>query len=231
MSHSTRIVLIAAVIVIGASAVYLTRPPAAPSGPTESAELPAPTSTSPTAEAMRFRIAPGASSVATFTLGEVLRGTPTTVIGKTDQVAGDIVVDLAHPSSSEVGMIRINARTLATDSRNRDGMISRFILQSAKDEYEYLTFVPKSLGGLPSAAKIGVPIVFTITGDLTIAGVTRSVTWNATVTVSSDQELEGSAAATVRRSDFKLTIPSVPSVAEVTDDVSLKLTFTAARVN
>src|SRR5262245_57168864 len=33
------------------------------------------------------------------------------LVGKTDQVAGDILVDFDHPASSQVGTIRINMRT------------------------------------------------------------------------------------------------------------------------
>jgi hypothetical protein len=40
----------------------------------------------------------------------------------------------------------------------------------------------------------------------------------------------GHAEATVLRSDFNLTIPNVPFVASVGDDVTLKLDFIAAAV-
>ena len=61
-----------------------------------------------------FNITPEQSQVS-FTLTEELRGQPTTVVGTTDQVAGQIAVDFANPANSQVGEIRINARTLATD--------------------------------------------------------------------------------------------------------------------
>ena len=52
-------------------------------------------------------------SEARFIIDEVLRGSPKTVVGVTNQVAGQIAVDPADPASAQVGQISINARTLA----------------------------------------------------------------------------------------------------------------------
>src|SRR5687768_1748051 len=54
-----------------------------------------------------FEIQPGAST-ATFQLTEVLRGQPTTVVGRTQQVSGQIAVDLDEPTNAQVGTILIN---------------------------------------------------------------------------------------------------------------------------
>jgi hypothetical protein len=45
--------------------------------------------------------------------------------------------------------------------------------------------------------------------------------------MNSENELSGTAKAQVLRSTFNLQIPSVPSVADVTDEVALELEFTA----
>jgi polyisoprenoid-binding protein YceI len=42
-----------------------------------------------------------------------------------------------------------------------------------------------------------------------------------------DTTVEGTATAEVLRSDFGIGIPNVPSVADVTDEVSLRLEFLA----
>ena len=52
-----------------------------------------------------------------FLIDEVLRGADFTVVGVTNQVAGDISVNAARPAESGIGLIRINARTLATGQR------------------------------------------------------------------------------------------------------------------
>jgi polyisoprenoid-binding protein YceI len=80
---------------------------------------------------------------------------------------------------------------------------------------------------LPSAVTVGQPVSFTITGNLTIHGVTRTVTFTAQVTEQSTTSLTGQAQVTVRYADFGIAIPSVPSVTGLGDTVVLALSFTA----
>ena len=51
-----------------------------------------------------------ASSTATFTINEVLNGSPKTVVGTTNQVAGQVAASLSSPQTAQVGTIQINAR-------------------------------------------------------------------------------------------------------------------------
>jgi polyisoprenoid-binding protein YceI len=162
-----------------------------------------------------------------FILNEMLRGAPNTVTGRTDQIAGQIAVDFANPQNSQVGEIRISARSLATDNELRNRAIRSAILQSAEDRFEFISFVPTEVTGLPSSVTIGEPFEFEITGDLTIRDVTNPVTFSVTVTPDSETRIEGTATAAVQRGDFNLEIPSVPSVADVDEEVRLEIDFVA----
>ncbi len=166
-------------------------------------------------------------SQVSFTLTEELRSVPTTVVGTTDQVAGQIAVDYNDPKTAQIGEIRINARTLTTPEEMRNRTIRGQILQSAQDQYEFITFQPTALSGLPDSITIGDPVSFQITGDLTIRDVTKSVTFDATVTPDSDTQITGKATTTVQRADFDLNIPNVPQVANVSEDVQLEIDFVA----
>ena len=84
-----------------------------------------------------------------FIIDEVLNGADFTVVGATDQVAGDISVNQGNPAASDIGVIRINARTLATNNGNRNRALRTFILKSGQDEYEFAEFEPQELTGLP----------------------------------------------------------------------------------
>jgi len=183
-----------------------------------------------TGEGTQFRIDAEQSEV-TFTLEEDLRGTRTTVVGTTNQVGGDIVINFAAPENSQVGTITINARSIATDNPLRNGQIRNSILQSANDDYEFITFTPTDLSGLPESVEIGDTYTFQIVGDLTIVETTNAVTFDTTVTIDSEEQISGSATATVLRTDFGLNIPNVPGVANVTDDVDLAINFVANAVN
>ena len=74
---------------------------------------------------------------------------------------------------------------------------------------------------------VGETITFDVSGDLTVVDVTQAVTFVAEVTLDSDTQLSGLATVNVLHADFGLTIPDVPSVANVTDDVDLALRFVA----
>jgi len=59
--------------------------------------------------------------------------------------------------------------------------------------------------------------------------VTRRVTFQVTAIIDEDGRLVGHAQTVVLRSDFDLVIPSVPSVAGVSNEVSLAIEFVALR--
>ena len=180
-----------------------------------------------TSEPVTFSIV-SEQSEATFTLEEDLRGVRTTVIGSTSEVGGTISVDMSNPADSDLGTIAVNARTLATDNDFRNRALRSDILKSAQDEYEFIIFEPQELSNFSAeSVAVGDTITFDITGDLSISGTTQSVTFNASVTVDSETQISGTATANVLYADFGLAIPNVPSVANVTEDVDLAITFVA----
>jgi len=164
-------------------------------------------------------------SKATFTVNEVLRGSPFTVVGTTDQVMGDIAFDPSDPGSAQLGPIMIDARTLATDDSSRDRALFNLILSA--DQHQYITFTPTSLSGLPETVTIGEPFTFQAAGDLAIKGNIRPATFDVTVVPTADGRLEGTATTTINYADWGVTIPSVPFVASVDNQVALQLEFAA----
>lgn len=175
-----------------------------------------------------YQIVP-AESLVSFTLTEELRGQPTTVVGKTTEVAGEILVDMGTPANSKVGVIRINARTLETDSDFRNRAIRGEILESSKSEYEFIDFTPTSISGLPASLSVGQEATFQVTGDLKIRDITQSVTFDVTATLASEDRLEGTAKVGVTRGQYDLVIPNAPGVANVSEDVTLQIDFVATK--
>lgn len=180
--------------------------------------------TTQTAAPLLFEISQDRSAVR-FELDEDLRGVRTTVIGNTNQVAGQIAFDPADLTTVQVGIIQVNARTLVTDNNFRNRAIQNEILDTGS--YEFITFTPAAIEGLPESVAVGETVTFTIVGDLTIRDVTRPVTFTVTATLVSATELAGSASATVLRSEYGLQIPRVPQVANVEDEVGLTIEFVA----
>lgn len=225
MSRTRRIVLGVVVLgVVGAVAVAVYVYASGGSGAASEA-ISAPEVTAES-EGVTFNIAPDESEVR-FEIDEDLRGQRNTVIGRTNEVAGQLVVNFDNPAETQVGTIRINVRTLLTDDEFRNRAIRGQILLSARDEYEFGEFVPTSITGLPDEVTIGEPISFQITGDLTLRGSTNPVTFDVTVTPVSETQLEGTASAVVDRTLYGMEIPSVPGVANVEEEVELYIDFVA----
>lgn len=173
-----------------------------------------------------FHIVPEKSE-ARFLIDEVLIGQPKTVVGSTDQIAGDLIMDFQNPEKSQLGIIRINVRTLATDNEFRNRALRGQILQSTKPEFEFATFVPTALKGLPKTLTIGQTVTFQIVGKLTVRDVSHDATFEATVTPNSKDQITGTAKATISYKDFRLAIPDAPGVANVSESVRLEIDFTA----
>jgi len=223
MKMMLSIVLLVGVAIAAVVGYSVFRPPAQASGPLQAAPVAGSAGASASAGRV-FQIDPNASS-AEFVIDEILRGTPKTVVGTTNQVAGQIAADLNDLDAAQVGQITINARTLTTDADGRNRMLQNQILQT--DQHELITFAPKQMVGLPEAATVGQSITFQMVGDLTIRGTTREATFDVALTPTADNRLEGTALSTIRYADWGVSIPQVPSVAGVEDQVDLKLNFVA----
>lgn len=167
-------------------------------------------------------------SSARFEIDEVLNGSPKHVVGTTDQVVGQVLVDPGDLASIQFSEIVVNARTLTTDSERRDrAMRGPIVLDSGSDEHELIILRTTSVDGLAGEADVGATYEFTINGDLTIKGITQPVTFDVSATMVDESTIEGLATAEVTRDLFEIGIPSVPSVADVTNEVVIALEFVA----
>jgi polyisoprenoid-binding protein YceI len=167
-----------------------------------------------------YQINPDESKVS-FTIFEELRGQPNNVVGTTNQVAGEVAVNLGDLSSAKIGVIKIDARGFATDDDRRNNMIHNRILHT--DQYEFVTFTPTAISGLSGSAAPGQQFSFQVAGNLTIQDVTKPVVFDVSGQVESPQRLSGTATTTIQLSDFNIEIPSVPFVANVGQDVKLQI--------
>ena len=176
--------------------------------------------------AVLYRIDKAESSVS-FEIDEILNGNPFRVVGVTTEVVGEVLIDFDEPAASQLGTIVINVRTLATDSGFRDRAMRGPILGSSRDENEFATFEPSGIEGLPDSVTMGDEVPLRITGTFSLSGEARPVTFDTAVTVVSDERVEVTGTATALRSDFGLTIPDVPSVSDVADEILLVIDLVA----
>jgi len=190
-------------------------------------ETPMPTATDAPQVPQRalYRITSDESEVR-FRINEVLLDNPTEVIGASNQVAGDFIVNFSDPPASQLGEIVINARTLKTDNEFRDQSLRGQILQTGANEF--IRFAPTELLAMPTEpVAVGDTVTFDVVGDLTVKGTTNSVTFNVSVTIDSEERMTGFASVTILYADFGINIQTPPSVSSVEDTVILEIDFVA----
>ena len=184
---------------------------------------------SPAAEPPAVYAAVPGRSEARFLIDEILRGSPNTVVGRTDQVDGSIALR-RDPAFVEIGEFEINLRTIATDDEMRDRTIRSMILETNRDEYEFSSFVPTLVEGVPATISSGATVDLQVTGDLTVRDVTRSVTFAMEITLVSEEEIHGSARTSFTWDEFEISIPYVGGnsiVSAVDDTVIIEFDFVA----
>jgi polyisoprenoid-binding protein YceI len=171
-----------------------------------------------------FTILP-AQSEARFLIEEIFNGAEKVVVGATNQVSGQIAIDPSDPATAAVGPVQVDANSLVTDNGFRDRAIrSRILLAGI---YQFITFTPTAVRGLPETITSGETVEFAIDGDLTATTITQPVTFTVTATVVSNSRLAGQATTTIQRGDFDLVVPSATGVAAVAEEVRLELDFVA----
>ncbi len=179
-----------------------------------------------------YSIVPG-ESMARFELDEDLRSADTgwgawtriTVVGDTDQVFGDITLDTANLANTQLADIKIDANTFYTVEFVRKRNIQTKILES--ESYQFITFEPTKIRDMPETAQIGDTITFNLDGDLTIREISLPQTFAVTATLTSADEIIGSASTLVTRESYELEVPDVPHVNFVEDEVELYIDFVA----
>lgn len=140
------LVILAVVIVFGiagaAAYTFITSPTKAPTPVATNdrqpmvnpSETPSPEPTMPSVDAPSgtYRIVPESSKVS-FSIFEMLRGEPKTVIGTTNYISGYFEADVKNLAEASMNVFKINARTFQTDDVKRDNTTRRAILKTEDD--------------------------------------------------------------------------------------------------
>ena len=168
------------------------------STPTASASTGTGETTAPADLAGDWTIADG--SQAGYRVDEVLNGQDVTVVGRTEDVDGTLTIDGTELSAAD---ITVSMTTVATDNSNRDSQFLD-ILKTAENPTSTFTLTePVDI----SAVSSGVASVQAV-GDLTIAGVTKSVTVALEAQTTADG-VEVSGSIPVTFSDFGVDAPDL----------------------
>ena len=143
----------------------------------------------------------------------------------TDGVTGALTL-LPDGTFASDSQITVDMTKLKSDQDLRDTWIRLFGIET--NRFRTSTFTPKRVVGLPTPLPSTGSWPFTIEGDLTIHGVTKPVTWDATAQ-RAGPDLTASAKLTIKWADFGVGKPqaAVTQVVSVSDDIRLEIALIA----
>jgi polyisoprenoid-binding protein YceI len=145
---------------------------------------------------------------------------PSDAVGRTSSVHGTVTISGSGSSASvSAASITVDVDTLTSDRSIRDARLHRMGLES--DRYPTATFVLTNPIALPADASDGQAINVSATGQLTIHGVSKTVTIPMQARLSGSQiELAGS--LTFPFSEFGMTPPSIGGFVTVQDNATME---------
>lgn len=145
-------------------------------------------------------------------------------IGKTHSVMGTFQIRTSPSPLIAALNVKVDLRTLQSDSDRRDHYIQMNTLQT--DTYPYATFVSVSAQGLPTSYTDGQQIHFQLIGNLTLHGTTNKETFDVQGKVSGNT-VTGTATSTIYMTDFGMQPPNLANIAISQNKVQITLNFTA----
>ncbi len=162
-------------------------------------------------------------SVAGYRVNEVLFGQSTTAVGRAGSITGSLVVSGTTVKS---GTATVDMTSVSSDKTKRDEQFQGRIMETSSYPTATFTFTnPVVVGGVPAE---GAKVQYTVTGQLTLHGVTKTLTVTLTGRRTASQfQIGGSIPITF--ADYNITNPSFGPV--TTEDHGLlefALNFTHA---
>lgn len=171
-------------------------------------------------ERVRFVTAPEGNA-ARYRVREQLVGLqfPNDAVGETEAIEGVLVLEADGSVVREESRFEVDLTTLKSDRSRRDGYVRRNTLKT--EEFPKAVFIPTAIHGLPTPLPTEGDLVLRMEGELTLKGVTRTVTWDVTLRADGG-EFTGRAATIFDFKTFELEIPRVRSVLSVVDEIRLE---------
>ncbi len=149
------------------------------------------------------------------------------VVGVTNAIRGEFIVDRTDIRNSRVGPITVDIRTFKSDNIHRDNAIRASWLESSR--FPLAEFTPTEIRGLPETLVEGKDILLQIMGYLKLHDVVRQAAFAMTVRLQGNV-LKGHAHTSINMTDFGVQPPSI-GILQVRDQVRLELHFTARRAD
>jgi polyisoprenoid-binding protein YceI len=173
--------------------------------------------------ALRLVLAP-TGNAARYRVREQLVGhdMPNDAVGETQKLSGAISIDSNGKIMRDASKFTVDAGSFVSDKNRRDGFVRGRLLEA--DEYPTIVFVPATVSGVSLPLPTSGSRDITMTGDLTVRGVTRPTTWKGTVQFN-NAGVAGTASTAFTFDDMGLEQPRVPVLLSVADTIKLEINF------
>jgi polyisoprenoid-binding protein YceI len=128
-------------------------------------------------------------------------------VGRTDQVSGSITVTSDGTTATVTdGTLTVDTTSITSDESRRDNRMRSDGLQT--DQFPTATFTLTQPVDVPAAAVQGTPADITLVGDLTLHGVTKSVSIPAKAQLV-DGQIQVAGSVEITLADFAIVAPNV----------------------
>jgi polyisoprenoid-binding protein YceI len=153
---------------------------------------------------------------------------PNDAVGTTKKVAGSVVFDGSGAVLANQSKITVDLLSLISDEDERDEFLRTNSLESEK--FPLAELVVRETPGMPWPIHCQGEADIQLVGDLTVHGVTSSLTWDATVQFRPDA-IKGLMKTSFPFSTFDMKKPRKLFLLSVDDNIRLELQFDAPVVS
>ena len=163
-------------------------------------------------------------SSASYKVTEQLVGInfPNDAVGPSNTVAGTMTID-KDGSIAPGGKLSVDLRNLKSDQEQRDNYIRTRTFET--DKYPMAEFVPTKIQGIPTMIPFQGQTGFELTGNMTIHGVTKEVTFRGIATFNRDGTIAGRGQTSFNFETFGLSQPKIQRLMSVNDKIDLDVVF------
>ncbi len=211
----------------GGTASLATASPTAPTAaPTAAPATNAPAAPTPTAAGVGWTVTPASKAVVSVREQLVGVSLPSDAVLTATGATGTFKLN-ADGTFSADSKITLDLTTLASDNRDRDNFVKMDTLQTR--QFPKADFVPTKATGVALPLATTGTFTFKLTGNLTIHGKTKEVTFDV-VAKRSGGDLTATATLnpSVKFGDFGMNAPSVPfRVVSIVDEIRLVVELVA----
>ena len=147
-------------------------------------------------------------------------------IGQTLAVTGEIELDRRGLPDQTNSLVIVDLTTLTSDKKKRDNYL-KTRANIGSERYPTATLVVSDINGLSWPLPKTADVSFQLSGDLTLLGITKQLTWDVVARIA-DGLVVGQASTTFTFDTFGIKKPNLLFIVSIEDQIELVIDFSAS---